>query len=170
MKRTIISAAVLALAVGGMGVSSAAPSANKVTGGGQILAAEQTQGAGSTIAFTAQGAGDGSAAQGQIQYVGRTGENAGDKFHASEITCFLVVGNTATIVGKDREGTEFRLDLVDNGEGAMADADMIFVDRDLTEDDPTTPVTDEDESECSTEQDDELPMLARGNVQVHKAK
>jgi hypothetical protein len=168
MKRTAISVAVLSLAVAGVSQAQAAPSAQKVTGGGQVLSAGQTQGAGSTIAFNAQGPGDGSPAKGQIQYVGR-GDNAGDKFHASNITCFLVMGNTATIVGEDRTGKAFRLDLVDNGEGAGADSYMILIDRVLTANDPGTEEN-ENESDCSQSDDDEVPDLARGNVQVHKAK
>lgn len=170
MKRLLASTAVIGLAVAGMGTSSAAPSENKVTGGGQYFdIGEEPTGAGNTIAFQAQGVGDGSPARGQIQYVGRSGENAGDKFHASDITCFLVVGNMATIVGTDRAGQEFRLDLVDNGEGSTGSADMILVDRNLTSDNPLTPGN-EDESDCNTRQDDQLPVHARGNVQVHKAK
>jgi hypothetical protein len=122
MKRTVISATVLALALSGAGVASAAKpdsagkpadkgsgapaeSGFRVTGGGQIIADSSGGGAGDTVGFVAQelDGDDGStdapndAARGQFQFVPRgesTNESAPeDRFHGV-VTC-LVSGGEA---------------------------------------------------------------------------
>lgn len=114
MKRTVISATVLALAMSGVGVSQAAkpegkgnggqPTASgfKVTGGGQIIA-EEASGAGDTVGFNAHeidgddltSPGGDDAARGQFQYVPRgQSTNASaptEKFHGV-VTCLLSGG------------------------------------------------------------------------------
>ncbi len=107
MKRTVISAAVLALAVSGVGVAAAekpAGSGFKVTGGGQIIS-ETAQGAGDTVGFNAQEINgddpaspgdDDDAARGQFQYVPRGQSEGGnqeatEKFHGV-VTCLISGG------------------------------------------------------------------------------
>lgn len=105
MKRTILSAAVLALAIGGTGIAAADKPADagsqggyKVTGGGQIIADASGGGAGDTVGFNAHRLSDDGAAKGQFQYVPR-GESAGtaqeatEKFHGI-VTC-LISGSEA---------------------------------------------------------------------------
>ena len=116
-------------------------------------------GAYNTIAFTAQEKPDGSET-GQVQYVSReagTGQSQ-VKFHGI-VDCLIVDGTLAHIEGHERGDTAQRFTLLaqDNGEGANAtDSDMVFFD----DDDPTP--------DCETDQDedDNLALLARGNVQV----
>lgn len=108
MQRTVISAAVLVVGVAGTGLSHAAKPAEsgfKVTGGGQILAAD-AQRAGDTVGFNAQeidgddpaSPGGDDAARGQFQYVPRgqsTNPSApGGKFHGV-VTCLLSGGEAA---------------------------------------------------------------------------
>lgn len=104
MKRTIISGAVLALAIAGMSTASAEKPADagaeggyKVTGGGQIIA-DGARGAGDTVGFTAHEADtedDSTAARGQFQYVPRgASDNASapeEKFHGV-VTCLISGG------------------------------------------------------------------------------
>ena len=154
IRNLLIAVAVLALAVPGM--ASAGSRTDRATGGGQILVS--TQGAGSTIAFTAQGTPE--AARGQVQFIDRsagTGQSQ-VKFHGI-VECILVEGNTAEIAGVERgTGDPFTLRVVDNGEGAAAGNDMIFFD-DV-----------EDDARCETDDDDDNDVqvaLARGNAQVY---
>ena len=118
------------------------------------------QGAGSTIAFTAQGTPQ--VAKGQVQVVDRaagTGQ-AQVKFHGI-VQCILVEGNMAEIAGVERDtGDPFTLRVVDNGEGANADNDLIFFDD--VEDDMRCETDDNDD-------DDAQVALARGNAQVYDA-
>lgn len=129
MKRTVISATVLALAMSGVGVSQAAKPENtgkpaesgfKVTGGGQIIA-EGAQGAGDTVGFNAQEL-DGDdpnspdsddAARGQFQYVPRgqsagTNQEATEKFHGV-VTC-LISGGEA-VANEEAEGDDYEEEL-----------------------------------------------------------
>lgn len=86
------------------------------------------------------------------------------RFHGV-VTCLRVVGNTAEIAGfeKNNDGTEgqaFNLRVVDNGQGRMAEDDMIEFNSTV------------DEADCNDDDsDDEEPefALARGNSQVHDA-
>lgn len=113
MKRTVISATVLALAMSGVGVSQAARPENtgkpaesgfKVTGGGQIIADASGGGAGDTVGFVAQEMdGDNEstdapddAARGQFQFVPRSPDESGnqpanEKFHGV-VTCLISGG------------------------------------------------------------------------------
>ena len=117
MKRTVISATILALAIGGVGVSQAAPPEGKggkpaeqtnnggfkVTGGGQIIADSAGGGAGDTVGFNAQElVGDNDEtdapndlARGQFQFVPRgesTNDSAPDeKFHGI-VSCLISGG------------------------------------------------------------------------------
>ena len=107
MKRILVSAAVLSLAVAGVASASAAPpSGFKVTGGGQIIAQDE-QGPGDTVGFNAQEvAGDNpgtdapaDAARGQFQFVPR-GQSTNDsafeeKFHGV-VTCLISGGEAVT--------------------------------------------------------------------------
>ena len=164
---------VVALAVVAAPIAANAQSGFKVTGGGQIITDSDFQGAGDTIAFTAQDL-DGDtttpAAKGQVQFVprGQT-DTAGDaKFHG-EVTCLITATGpddeaVARFGGFLRHGNQlaaqaFTIDAVDNGEGANSAGDTILVR--LTDE----PCADNPEND----DEDEAPLvsLARGNVQVH---
>ncbi len=125
---------------------------DKATGGGQILFA--SQGAGNTIAFTAQE--KGGAAKGQVQFIDRTGGRGRDqvKYHGT-VECIEAAGNAAKIAGTLRNGDTFNLYVEDTGEG-QGNSDVIFFDG--MADDPTC--------EFDTPSDDDLEALARGNAQV----
>lgn len=155
MRKTMLSAAagLAALAL----VAAGSPN-DRVTGGGQILVSEDG-GAGDTIAFTAQEGRDG--VKGQVQYVDREGGTGQGQsvFHGTP-TCLVVEGNTATIAGQWRDGGDFEIHVVDNGEGSTADGeDVVIVDNE-----PTDPNCQEDDGESR-----EPVALARGNAQVHDA-
>jgi hypothetical protein len=128
---------------------------DRATGGGQTLVG--TQGAGNTIAFTAQGTQD--AARGQVQVVNREAGTGRQqvRFHGT-VTCLRVEGNTAELAGVGRDGGAFTLYVVDNGEGANADNDLISFTR------VADPSCDRDDSD-----DDGSVELARGNAQVYDA-
>ena len=136
MKRTLVSATVLALAVAGGGAAQAAKpeqsgkpadSGYKVTGGGQIIAAG-AQGAGDTVGFVAQemdgddaaSPGGNDAARGQFQYVPRgASTNASaptEKFHGV-VTCLLS--------GGEAQANE-RAEEDDNVEEALAEGSARF--------------------------------------------
>lgn len=138
--------------------ATAGSSTDRATGGGQILLG--TQGAGTTIAFTAQGTSE--AAKGQVQVVDRAAGRGQDqvKFHGI-VECILVEGNMAEIAGRERDSNDpFTLRVVDNGEGAAASNDMIFFDD----------VEDDRRCESDDNDDDDLQVaLARGNAQVYDA-
>lgn len=147
-------------------VAAAAPSVDKVTGGGQIIA-DGARGAGDTIAFTAQGtdAANGGA-KGQVQYNERS---TGFKVHGV-VDCVTIVGDdrgTAVLGGeyRDTPGERFRIYVADNGQGSAAADDMIMFEQ----------VDEEQDAEdgrgiCEAEDDsfEDLPTLGRGNVQIHK--
>ena len=168
MKRIVVSGAVVALAVSGVGMSQAAPAVYKVTGGGQTLVG--TTGAGSTIAFTAQSAGaEGEAAKGQFQLQLRDGTK--ETIHG-EVSCVVVYsytedGGMAVIGGQSRDGEDFRFDVVDGGEGRDA-SDMIRVSRGGAARDGGDQGS--DSALCDREDEQAETAFARGNVQVHKAK
>ena len=149
---------VVALAVVAAPIAANAGSPNdRATGGGQTLV--DTQGAGNTIAFTAQNTAEG--AKGQVQYIDRTAGTgqAQVKFHGI-VTCLRVAGTLAEIGGVERDsGQAFSLLVQDNGEGALADDDMIQF-------------SEVDAVDCSDgDDDDDEPdvALARGNAQVYDA-
>lgn len=171
MKRIIVSAAVLSLAVAGVSSAQAAPAVTKITGGGQTLV-PAAGGAGDTVGFNAQ-VDEAGNAKGQFQYVKRNGAGNGTNqqvFHG-EVTCAAVFpagdeGGMAAFGGSLRDGTPFRVDVTDNGQGAMG-MDMILVrmgpDAEDSDGSGDTDLCDEGD------RPDQLPALNRGNVKIHKA-
>ena len=159
MKRIAALLGVLALTTAAWASIATADSGFKITGGGQTEVG--TTGAGDTIAFTAQGEGDG--VKGQVQYVDRTDGKVVGIFHGT-VTCIQAVDageqGAGTIAGEWRNQGEgfFQIYLEDNGEPNQG-SDLIIV-----EEAATSP-------ECSDEEpdDDDKSAMARGNVQVHNA-
>jgi hypothetical protein len=148
---------VFALSIAALpGAAGAGASVDRATGGGQILFS--TRGAGNTIAFTARGTSQD--ASGQVQFLDRSAGNGQDqeRFHGT-VTCIDAMGNAAKIAGVLTNGEPFNLFVEDNGEGATADADVIFFDT-MAE----SPDCDFDEPDS-----DDLEALARGNAQVYDA-
>lgn len=152
-------AAMLAMATG----ATAGNGREKATGGGQVVLSSDPDGlltgAYNTIAFTAQEKADGSTT-GQVQYISReagTGQSQ-VKFHGI-VDCLIVEATLAHVEGHARGDSAARFTLLaqDNGEGANAtDSDMVFFD----ESDPTAGC------EVDDDEEDNLALLARGNVQV----
>jgi hypothetical protein len=124
---------------------------DRATGGGQT--AVGLQGAGNTIAFTAKNTGSGDVATGQVQYIQRV--DGQDKLHGT-VSCLRVSGNTAKIAGVGGDGRAFQLYVVDNGQGAAADNDMIMFQF-------------ADQPSCDFDPGNNTPELARGNAQVYDA-
>ena len=169
--RKFLAIALAAALVVPIAAANAGSANDRATGGGQIFVTfgedettvnEPVEGAGDTIAFTAQESADG--VRGQVQIVERSGGTGkgGLKLHGV-VTCLTVMDNVARIGGTatrtdSEDRTAFELLVTDNGEGAAAAADTIslaFVD---------TPECSED-----NEDDDNQTTLARGNVQVYDA-
>lgn len=141
-----VTAAAAVAAAGAVGVAGAAGE-DAATGGGQVLVG--TKGAGDTIAFTAKGA------QGQVQYVDRTGGTGQDQTtHHGTVSCLEVAGNVAKIAGTWRDGGPFNLYVEDNGEGKDA-GDVVTL---LPADGATC--------DFETPEDEDKVALARGNAQV----
>lgn len=172
MKRIVFSAAVLSLAVAGIGQAQAAPSVVKITGGGQTLVPE-SGGAGDTVGFNAQVDGDG-VAKGQFQYVERNGAGNGTNqqvLHGT-VECAVVLSRTAeggmaAFGGTLRNGDVFRVDVTDAGQGKEA-MDMILLRTFPKADRPARTggnVCDED----APDEDETFP-LSRGNVKIHQEK
>jgi hypothetical protein len=154
-------------------IGHAAPAAFKVTGGGQTL--NGSTGAGDTIAFVAQQyptADDDQAARGQVQYIDRNDDGTKVVRHG-QVQCLVAgseldengdpIPNSGRLAGtwEDRDGGgTFEIAVVDNGEGANADDDVIGV---YPEAEPDCVNDDGDDDDATT-------ALARGNVQVHKTK
>ena len=172
MKRALISSAVLALAVAGVHGAAAAPSVYKVTGGGQITS-EDLQGAGDTIAFTAQTADpSGNNAKGQLQYNKRSG--TAEKFHGV-ITCVSVVQATddtpakarleGTMRGEtDSAATHFVVDVIDDGQGGDT-MDLVSLRHGNADDSDG-----DNDTTCDLDDDfDASGGLGRGNVKIHKS-
>lgn len=167
MKRILISGAVLAVAIAGVSTAQAAPSTTKVTGGGQTLV-PMGGGAGDTIAFTAQT--DGTTVKGQFQDVDRggTGTGQGQTVTHGVVTCVVVFGDDrgmAVIGGESRDGVRYRIDVVDQGQGAQG-MDMIMVSQgdEIMDEDGDGNLCDPDDAP------EELPALDRGNVKIHKTR
>ena len=156
--RRLMTAAATLVALAAMPVAAQAGSdTDRATGGGQILLG--TKGAGNTVTFTARGTE--TAATGRVTFIDRsagTGQLQ-EKFHGI-VTCLRVDGNAAEISGTERDtGEAFNLRVIDNGEGAAAENDVIQFDR-------------VDEPGCGDDDsDDEDPQfeLGRGNAQVYDA-
>ena len=139
---------------------SAGSSADRATGGGQILVG--TRGPGDTIAFQAQQRANG-VVSGNVNVIDRVQGATGKGAHfRGDVTCLAVAGNTAKMagVGRLQDGTQrgFTLIVTDNGEGAAANNDLITLEY---TDDPTCEREDGD--------DDAAVELARGNAQVYDA-
>jgi hypothetical protein len=146
-------AALAAVATLAVPVMAHAGTGQKVTGGGQILLSTDAKGAGSTIAFTAQGTAEG--AKGQVQYIDRSAGGK-EKFHGS-VTCLDVQGTYGVIGGTLTKGaTEdapyFVVRVVDNGQGG---GDM--VEFNASGDAPACDAGDDNQPEMA---------LGRGNAQV----
>jgi hypothetical protein len=195
LKRTIISSAVLALAVAGTGIASAdKPQGNnggfKVTGGGQIIA-EGAKGAGDTVGFNAhEEEGDNpatdapnDAARGQFQFVprGQSGASAGsEKFHGV-VTC-LISGGEAVANENAEEDEEFNEALMSGqarfGGFLRDDPDQAFT-VDVTDNGQGGKAQDDailvrltgapcaDNPEDEDMDAEELVRLGRGNVKIH---
>jgi hypothetical protein len=158
-RRPFVLAAVALALVAMLAMSSGATagsSRDRATGGGQILFS--TQGAGNTIAFTAQGTAD--AAKGQVQFIDRSAGNGRDqvKYHG-DVTCIDAVGNTAKVAGVLRNGNFFNLYVQDTGEG-LGNSDPIFFDS----------MADMPDCDFDTPEDEDIQALARGNAQVYDAQ
>ena len=153
MKRRTITIMGLTLAVAiPVAAAQAGSPRDRATGGGQF--AVSLQGAGNTIAFTAQNtSSSGDAATGQVQYIQRV--DGQDKLHGT-VSCLRVSGNTAKIAGTGRDGRAFQLYVVDNGQGAAAGNDMISFQY-------------ADQATCDFDPGSNVPELARGNAQVYDA-
>lgn len=170
--RIALGATVLALGIAGTGTGSAAPAVNKVTGGGQITTAGM-QGAGSTVAFTAQSQGaEGSAAKGQFQLQLRDGA-AKETIHGT-ISCVVIFAATmegmpgmAVLGGESRDGEAFRIDVTDDGQG-NGSMDMLLVQRGAAALDGAD--DGQDTALCDQEEEAANMSLGRGNVKIHKAK
>jgi hypothetical protein len=151
VKTRVITVAGAALAVAIPVAAQAGSARDRATGGGQT--AVGLQGAGNTIAFTAQNSGSSDAATGQVQYIQRI--DSQDKLHGT-VSCLRVSGNTAKIAGVGRDGRAFQLYVVDNGQGSAANNDMIMFQL-------------ADQASCDFDPCNEVPELARGNAQVYDA-
>lgn len=149
----------LAAAGAALALVAAGSPNDRVTGGGQILVSDDG-GAGDTIAFTAQEGRNG--VKGQVQYVDREGGTGqGQSVMHGTVSCLEVDGNTATLAGQWRDGGDFEIHVVDNGEGATAEGeDVVIVDTE-----PTDPNCQEDDGESR-----DPVALARGNAQVYDAE
>ena len=140
------------------GSASAGGNVDKATGGGQILLSSDGRGPGDTITFTAQAReGDD---LGNVNVIDRTDNTGkGGVHYRADVACIVVEGNTAKIsgVGQFKDGTTspYTLIVIDNGEGALAEDDVIAFQY---ADDVTCEREDGD--------DDAQTALARGNAQV----
>jgi hypothetical protein len=184
LKRVVVSTAVLALGIGGVGLAQA-QSGFKVTGGGQALATSDgssVRGPGDTYGFNAQDL-DGNpmtdAAKGQFTTIQRTSgattaRGRGEQVRG-EVNCLVPLSggeDGAARFGGVVRGQEdaidpllFAVDVTDNGEGNAADDDMIVF-RTFRQSE-----LDDNENACDMEPEDEQEetILARGNVQIHNA-
>lgn len=151
------------VAVSGLTLVAAGGSpTDRATGGGQVLIG--TRGAGDTIAFTARGSA--TEAQGQVQYVDRTGGIGRGQTHShGVVTCLAVTGNTAVIGGHWSSGDlsgPFEMTVVDNGEPNRG-ADVVTLHE-------TTSTPADCQRDDDNESDDTPVALARGNAQVYDAE
>src|SRR4051812_853998 len=149
---------VMAAALAAFAVMAAAAIAgsgtDRTTGGGQVLFS--SRGPGNTIAWQAQG--NSNTARGQVQVIDRSG---GEKFHGT-VDCLNVQGNMAAVYGHrtDRDGgAPFELYIVDNGQGAASNDDIVA----LTSHNPS--------GNCSNPDDsfDDSDALAPGHARVYAA-
>jgi hypothetical protein len=196
LKRTIISSAVLALALAGTGIAAADKPEGKgnggfkVTGGGQIIA-QGAQGAGDTVGFNAhEEEGDNpatdapnDAARGQFQFVprGQSGDSAGnEKFHGI-VTCLLSGGEAvANEAAEDDDNVE---EALTSGQarfgGFLRDNPAQAFTVDVTDNGQGGKAEDDmilvrltgapcaDNPEDEDNEAEELVRLGRGNVKIH---
>jgi hypothetical protein len=135
--------------------SAVAGNGDKVTGGGQVLIDTNSEhGAGSTLAYTAQGTVD--SAKGRVTFIDRSGAEM-TKFKGI-VDCVEVTGNYGIVGGYRRTDDSQRFDLrvVDNGEPGGG-VDMIQFD----ENNPDVECGDE-----NAKNEQPSALLARGNAQV----
>ncbi len=161
IRNFLIAALVLVLAVPAL-ASAQGRDADKVTGGGQIIANSDARGPGDTVGFVATS--DGGRISGEFQIV-RTSTAGGSQvtmFHG-RVTCLEVSNNQATFGGVRRDGaaesgTFFTVEVTDNGPEngtGMQGNDTIVVQEDT-------------DAPCDNQGADQL-RLARGNLTVHDA-
>jgi len=146
--------------------TAVAGNGDKVTGGGQILVGSN---AGTTIAFTAQGTTD--EAKGQVQFIDRSAGKGQDQVKYHGVVDCVETGTVDDsegspgfgVVSGHKRGDEtnrFLLRVIDNGQGAAAEDDMIQFDQNISEDADTC-------KDDSKEDDTELQAdLGRGNAKV----
>ena len=142
-------------------VASAGAKYDRVTGGGQVAVGTNDTSnpttAGDNISFVARRYGASLFdTKGQTQYVDRTA--AGNVTRHGVVTCLNVQSaQNATFAGVWGDGTFFKINVTDNGQGAGSNADMIAIDVDSGDDD------------CSTFDGSNNPnmALARGNAQIY---
>lgn len=142
---TLLVGAIAAMALVFAGMSTAAAPFSTANGGGQILNADQTSGAGDTIAFTVR---DEAAPTGQIQHVDRADDGTQIVQHGSP-TCFRVEGSTAQIGVAWNDGGTSTIFVQDDGPST----DLVTVAPGST-------------PECDDDEPDDTTALARGNVTV----
>lgn len=146
----LVLATLLAFAAPFAAATASATQEDAATGGGQILVGTEG-GAGSTLAFTAQGTME--SARGQVQYVNR--EEGGHEVNHGTVKCIAVDGNVARISGTWVDDDDaFGLYVEDNGEGAAAENDVATV------------LPGEATCEFDEPDDDAKTALSRGNSQV----
>ena len=156
VRRLLTAAATVAAVVAVPVTAMAGSSTDRATGGGQILLG--TKGAGNTVTFTARGTEQ--AAEGRVTFIDRSGGKgqAQEKFHGI-VQCLRVDGNYAEIAGEERDtGKPFNLLVIDNGEGANAENDVVQFSQ-------------VDNASCANDDEDDDPQVAlgRGNAQVYDA-
>ena len=164
MKIKVLAIGALAVLAFSTGTATAGSGKNdKITGGGQVLLGSEDVKR-STIAFTAQGTN--TVAKGQVQFIDRS-EGAGkaqSKYHGI-VDCVETLGNYGIASGYKKgdtsgEGPRFVLRVLDNGEGANAENDMIAFDDEVAPEDDTC-------QDDEQEDDNEFTIaLAKGNAQV----
>ena len=156
--RALLVVLAVAVATAALAASAIAGSPNdRATGGGQVLVSSDG-GAGSTIAFTAQGTQE--EAKGQVQWIDRQAGTGQSQVRLHGIVdCLIVEGDSAQIYGhnRDDEGDTFQLFVTDNGEPNLGQDIVAF--------------NDEPVGTCEEPDDDDNgdTALARGNSQVYDA-
>lgn len=169
MRRAVLCVVLFALVPAGVAVAS---DGLKVTGGGQVVADDQMNGPGDTIAFNAQQDEPGSGmnqtfdAKGQLQVIQRGTGTV--RFHGT-VTCIREFTDDegqrfVRFGGFERTrangtGASFVVDTMDNGEGQTGGNDMILFRSPADNADPC-----EDSQEGTRLRS---TRLARGNVQEH---
>lgn len=156
-KGKLLIAAIAVVAALGASIAAHAGNGDKVTGGGQTDVG--TQGAGDTIAFTAQSDPTG-AVKGQVQYIDRTGGTGqGQVVYHGTVTCLNVEDNVADFSGVwDNDAGEFEIVVEDNGQGSGSPDDAIGV----------MPAA--SNPDCGDDNDNDAnASLSRGNAQVTDA-